>query len=250
MKAFRFPLILIALTGLTQAATLTGTVTGASNTSTTLPSGANTDWGYWIKSETAVPGPLNATNTSSTGTRTFSVSTFNGGSLRGPSNPSTGSPLHLISFDNGEDPVSASDLKPTGLFNSQLGSGGATAGAGLQLSVTGMATQSLINLWLFNYGAAGEVEVFLNGSETALYTTPIAFNGNGTGGKATTLLSLNFTPDSESDSLLIRYRMTSASDTTSGHVGLQTITIAPVPEPTAAALLGLGAAVFGLRRRR
>lgn len=264
MNPMKTPLSVLAIATLcttAHAATVAGSVATATNntigTAYVMPSGAGTDWGIFVKDNNPVSGPLNATNTSNTGARVFGVSAFNGGSIRGPGDLTTGAPFSYFSYSNGTtpaSPVAGTDARPSGIFNSQLGNAGATAGpdgdkgAGVQLSVTGISSQSIISVWLFNFSSAGYLEVFLNGSSTASYTQTVASADNPPNGKNAYLLNLDFTPDSTADELLIRYRMTSSADF--AHVGFQAIAISPIPEPASLALLATAAGIFGLRRRR
>lgn len=263
MKPTVAVIALAAFSATAHAATLVGGVVAAPNstagTSYTMPSGTGTDWGFFNKDNTSVASPFNATNTSGTGARVFAVSTFNGGSLRGPGNATTGAPLSFFNYNNGTTPVNSAagtDSRPTGIFNTQLGSTGVGAGptgdkgSGVQFSVTGFSAQSLVSVWLFNFAATGVVEVFLNGSTNLLYTQQVTNPPNPTDGKNAYLLTLNFTPDNATDELLIRYRMTATDDATNGHVGLQAVAISPIPEPASLALLALAGGAFGFRRRR
>lgn len=248
--------ILFALSSGAHAATLTGSGAAASNNSTgaarLLPSGTDTDWGYWHQSGTPEPTvtSFNATNTSNTGGRLFTVTTLGGGNLRGPGTPSSGSPESFFDFTNGTPPAAptANAARPSGIFNSQLGLGGANAGAGLQLSLTGFDTQSLIQIWTFGFHATGSFEVFLNGSSVPVFSQSVV-STSVSNGKEAYLFSLDFTPDSPTDVVDIHYFMTDQADG-NAHVGFQTVAISPIPEPSSLALLGLGCATGFLRRRR
>jgi hypothetical protein len=241
------------------AATLSGTYGAAPNNTADspylLPSGPNTDWGYWNRDNTGTPSQA-ATNTSSdpSGSRTFTVVPLNGGSLRGPASASTGSPVGFFNYTNGTSPDrptsdTISSFRPSGVFNSQLGPSGITAESGLQTTLTGFSTQSLISVWVFNFSAKGVFEVFVNG--TLSFTQDVAIpESNPAGGKAAYLFNLDFTPDNPEDQVNIRYRMTDRVSTEdNSHVGLQAISISPIPEPSSLALLALGTGILGFRRR-
>jgi hypothetical protein len=251
-------LLVLLVQGL-HAATLSGTYGAASNNTAEspylLPSGPNTDWAYWNRNNTNT-STQSATNTSSdpSGSRTFDVLPLNGGSLRGPAAASTGSPYGFFDYTNGTSPElpsgdTISSYRPSGIFNSQLGSSGVTAESGLQTTLTGFTTQSLISVWVFNFSAKGVFEVFVNG--TLSYTQDVAIPGaNPAGGKAAYLFNLEFTPDNSEDQVNIRYRMTDRLSTEdNSHVGLQAISISPIPEPSSLAILALGAGILGFRRR-
>lgn len=256
MKPALFSAAILAISATAHAATVTGSYTAAPNatpeTSYLLPSGTDTDWGYFNQagSPTVAVTSYNANNTSSTGPRTFTASVLNGGNVRGPADIVKGAPFSYFDFTNGDPTISGTDIRPSGIFNSVLGASGVTAGAGIQTTLTGFTTQSLISVWVYNFSAKGTFDVFING--TLSYTETVAIpTANPTDGKAGYLFSLNFTPDSASDSVNIQYRMTDRLETDgNAHVGLQAIAISPIPEPASLALLALGASSFGLRRRR
>lgn len=257
-------LIVSAFSCSLHAATLLPSFSAAPNNLSTnpytFPTGPDTDWAYWTRGSGTAAGPLNANNSSSTGTRTFSIAVLNGTLLRGPTATDTGAPLSYFDYNNGESPTAPDSAiittsKPTGLFNSLLGPNGVPntstgfEGAGIQTTLTGFTTQSLISVWVYNFSSQGTFEVYIN--NVLSYTEVVAIPTNPTGGKAAYLFSLNFTPDSAADSVNIRYRMTDRLSTDgSAHVGMQAIAISPIPEPASLALLALGAATTGLRRRR
>ncbi|WAC21782.1 PEP-CTERM sorting domain-containing protein [Luteolibacter sp. SL250] len=249
--------------GTVHGATVTGSYTIAPNDASTpphvMPSGPDTDWAYWTRGNGLTSGPLAATNSSFTGPRNFELSTLNGGSLRGPANTTTGAPVSFFTYDNGTSPTepdagTSTTYRPTGIFNSQLGPNGTgtsnPSGAGIQTTLSGFPSQSLISVWVYNFSAQGTFEVFING--TLSYTETVAIpSANPSDGKAAYLFSLNFTPDTTTDEVNIRYRMTDRLSTdANAHVGLQAITISPIPEPASLAMLLLGTGTLGFRRRR
>lgn len=252
MKPIHFTLAIAVISGTARAATLFVSEGAAPNsttgTSLSLPSGADTDWGYWHRQDSTGVSSFGATNTSNEGDRGFSVSTIGGGNVRGPGNLVTGAPFSYFDFTNGTSTGNTTATRPSGVFNTQLGSGGVTAGAGLQLSLTGINTQSLIHIWTLGFQATGSFEVFLNGSSTPAFSQSVT-STSVTNGKQAYLFTLDFTPDSATDVLNIRYVMTAQTDV-NAHVGFQAISISPIPEPASLALLALGTGVLGFRRRR
>jgi hypothetical protein len=242
------------------AATLSTTFAAAPNSGSDtpylLPSGANTDWGYWNRGNSNTSSQA-ATNTSSdpSGTRTFAVVPLNGGSVRGPGTPSSSSPFSFFNYTNGTTPDAPdgdtlASYRPSGVFNSQLGPSGINAQAGLQTTLSGFSTQSLISVWVFNFSAKGVFEVFINGTLNFTQEVEIPAS-NPSQGKAAYLFNLDFTPDSSGDEVNIRYRMTDRISTDdNAHVGFQAIAISPIPEPASLALLALGTGALGFRRRR
>lgn len=253
MKPLLAPLLFVASLHFSQAATLQVSGAAAPNsttgTSLLLPSGANTDWGYFSRSgASGATSTFNANNTSSDGARVFTVTAVNSGNVRGPTDTTVGAALSYFDFTNGTSTVSTTDARPTGVFNSQLGSDGVTALAGVQLNLTGFTTQSQIQIWTFGYNATGLFEVFVNGA-AASFSESVS-TGNPGNGKGARLFTLDFTPDSSTDFIDIRYTMTATTDTSSGHVGFQAVAIAPIPEPAAVSLLGLAGALGLIRRRR
>lgn len=220
----------------------------------TLPTGTNTDWGYF--NQLGTPDPtvtsFSATNTSTADTRNFTVTALNGGSVRGPGNLITGAPHSYFDFDNGDPSASVigTGVRPSGIFNSQLGSDGATANAGLSLLLSGFSTQSLIQLWTYGYNVTGTLQAYVDGSLVSSYSLTDIVSENPGDGKTARIFTFDFTPESTSSSVEFRYFMTSASvDTSYAHVGFQAVAISPIPEPTTA-LLGLLTLPLLVRRRR
>ena len=255
MKAILASTFLLASVSASHAASVLGSVSAAPNSTTataqTLPSGTDTDWGYY--QQTGTPSPtvtyFDAANSSNTGGRSFTVTAVNGGTLRGPGTPDTSSPFSYFDFANGTSPGTGDNVQPTGIFNSVLGTTGVNSSAGVQLSLTGFTGQSVIQLWTFAFQSTGLLEVFINGSDTVEFSQSIS-GAVPQGGKDASLVTLDFTPDSALDTVEIRYRLTSTLDATNGHVGFQAVAISPIPEPASLALLALTGGLFGLRRRR
>ncbi len=249
---------LAASAALSNAATLTYVSQSAApnatqETSLTLPSGSGTDWGYWNRGSGATAGPLAPTNTSTDGSIVMSISTYNGGNLRGPTNTTTGAPHSYFDFTNGTPAaaISATDLRPTGIFNSQLGTTGATALAGINLNLSGFTQASTIQIWTYGYNSTGTVQAFVDGSTTLIYEATGITAGNPGDGKSATLYTFNFTPDSTSSSVTFRYFLTDASvDTGAAHVAFQAVAISPIPEPASALLSALAGLPLLMRRRR
>ena len=223
---------------------------GTAATSYMFPNSPGTDWGYFTY--TGDPGPT-LTSTSAhnsadiSGGRNFVLSTFNGNNLRGPGNPSTGSPASFFDFNNSEwtdTDNTGTDTRPTGMFNSGLG----VVGTGVRMNLTGFTTQSQIQIWAFGYQSTGIFEIFVNGATTSIYSQEVTVT-NPTNGKYAQLFTLDYTPANASESLDIVYRMTVAGGSFS-HVGIQAIAVAPIPEPAAVSLLGLAGALGLIRRRR
>lgn len=244
------------------AATLTvgyqATVPNATpETSVAFPTGPNTDWGYFQYDYGDPGASANMTSMSAynsadfSGSRNFVVTSINGGYLRGPGNLVTGAPLSYFDVSNGEWLSPASDVRPAGIFNSQLGSAGATANAGVQMSLNGFTTQSQIQIWTYGFGSTGIFEIFVNGATSAAYSQSVTVTSvnSPVAGKIGQLFTLDFTPDSTASTLDIVYRMTGSTNASS-HVGFQAITISPIPEPAALSLLGIAGVLGFIRRRR
>ena len=223
-------------------------------TSYAFPTGPGADWGYY--QQQGDPGAfatsLSAYNSADfSGNRNFVLSTLNGGNLRGPGDITTGAPLSYFDYSNGEFPVSANDFRPTGLFNSQLGSAGATAKSGVQMNLTSFSGPTQIQVWTYGFQSTGLFEVFVNGATTSAYSQSVTVTSVSTpvAGKIGQLFTINFTPDNLFSSIDITYRMT-ASSNASSHVGFQAIAVSPIPEPAGLSLLGIAGVLGFIRRRR
>ncbi len=250
--------ILAASAALSDAATLTyisqqADPNATQETSLTLPSGSGTDWGYWTRGSGGTAGPLSPANTSTDGAIVMTISTYNGGNLRGPTNATTGAPHSYFDFTNGTPAVlqSSTDLRPTGIFNSQLGTTGANALAGINLNLSGFTQASTIQIWTYGYNSTGTVQAFVNGSTTPIYEATGVTTGNPGNGKTATLYTFDFTPDSTSSSVTFRYFLTgAAADPDAAHVAIQAVAISPIPEPASAFLAALAGLPLLMRRRR
>lgn len=248
------PLLFAASIQFNHAATVVASGAAAPNvsaaTSALLPSGTNTDWGFFYRNGgSGATSSFSATETSNTGGRAFTVTAVNGGNVRGPSEVVTGAPHSYFDYTNGTTLEIGNDSRPTGVFNSGTGSVGAGNLAGVQMRLDGFSTQSLIQIWTFGYNATGNFQVFINGNAVAAFSESV-MTGNPGNGKEARLFTLDFTPDSVTDFIDIRYTMTAAQDATNGHVGFQAVAISPIPEPTAVSLLGIAGAFCLIRRRR
>ena len=241
MKTCALLLPLLAVSA--EAATLTGSFV-AFGGAAALPSGTNTDWGYFDPSATAVAS-LNATNTSNTGTRLFNVTAAGTGTLvRGSASDSDNS----FSYGDGTSPGSATTQKVGGVFSSLIGPGG--EGSGVKFSADSFSVPSLIELYTYEFRASGTLRVYLNADTTALYTQQI-ITGGADGSKDGQKFSFNFTPDGTGDSLRFEYIMDDAvGDNSTANLGFQAIAISPIPEPGSLLLLALTGLPLAIRRRR
>jgi len=220
---------------------------GTAATSYAFPSGPGSDWGYFTATGDTGEPTLSAYNSNfnpAGGERNFVISTNNGTNLRGPGTPSTGSPASFFDFNNAEFLNPGVDVRPTGLFNSTLG----TAGTGVKMNLGGFTTQTQIQIWTFGYQSTGIFEIFVNGATTSIYSQEVVVT-NPVNGKYAQLFTLDYTPASGSEYLDIVYTMTVA-DGGFSHVGIQAIATSPIPEPAGLSLLGIAGTLGFIRRRR
>jgi len=237
-KLLPFLLTLLAAVASPAATIVISGTPGVASTSVTLPSTANTDWGYWATSGSPVPG--GASNTSTAGAQTFTVSTVGGGVTRG----STQVTQTTFNFTNGTSPTSGS-IQPGGIFNSLIGPGAANAniGTGIEMTLTGIAVPTTIQLYTYLFHSQGTLNVYLDGSVTPAYTS--AFTES-IGTKTAYLYTFNYVPDGTGTSVRFEFLKTASTDGNS-NVGFLAIA---VPEPSRGVLLMMAGLVLPFRRVR
>ena len=210
-----------------------------------LTAQGSVDWAYWApNTATAVTPPVAPTNEKVSGSAIGSLDTIGGGGLRGSATSTT---LERYSFNDGTSPTTGTNASLAGLiFNSQIGS--IANGKGLQLSIIGDPTaERIVTLYLGGFQATSNLTITLNGIALPITDSQVFTNANP---KQLDIYTLRFRPDSGADQLLIQYTASAITDTTNGHVGLQAVTIAAVPEPGAASVLCLGGLALCRRRGR
>jgi hypothetical protein len=202
------------------------------------------DWAYWAPtSATVVNPPVAPTNEKLAGNAIGSLETIGGGGLRGSASSMT---VERYSFIDGTSPTSGTNVSLAGLiFNSQLGT--SADGKGFQLSIAGDPSQErIVTLYLGGFQATSNLTLTLNGIALPITDSQVFTASNP---KNLDVYTVRFRPDSLGDLLSVQYTASGITDATNGHVGLQAVTVAAVPEPGAASLLCLGALAWSRRRR-
>jgi hypothetical protein len=203
------------------------------------------DWAYWAPTTgTAVTPPVPPTNEKLGGSAISGLDTIGGGGLRGSTTSTT---VERYSFTDGTSPTTLTNASLAGLiFNSQLGSN--ADGKGLQLSIVGDPNEErIVTLYLGGFQATSNLTLTLDGIAVPITDSKVFGSANP---KHIDVYTLRFRPDSVDDLLLVQYTASAITDTLNGHVGLQAVTVAAVPEPGAASLLCLGGLALCRRRQR
>ena len=111
-------------------------------------------------------------------------------------------------------------------------------GKGLQFSIAGDPNvERIVTLYLGGFQATSNLTLTLDGIAQPITDSKVFGTANP---KQLDVYTLRFRPDSAADLLLMQYTASAITDATNGHVGLQAVTVAAVPEPGAASLLCLG----------
>jgi hypothetical protein len=210
-----------------------------------LTTQGNLDWAYWSPNSATPVSPLVApTNEKLGGLAIGGLDTIGGGGLRGSTTSMT---LERYSFTDGTSPISGTSASLAGLiFNSQTGTVG--NGTGLQLSIAGNpAVEETVTLYLGGFQATSNLTLTLNGVAFPITDSRVFTTANP---KHIDIYTLRFQPDSIDDRLLVQYTASAITDTVNGHVGLQAVAVAGIPEPTTATLLFLGGLALSLRHRQ
>lgn len=211
------------------------------------------DWAYWEETSTRLTTTVAPTNRKSGGSLISSVSAFNDGVgtdgvLRGSA---TGVTVGRYDFSDGTTQVSGTNYQLAGLlFNENLGD--KSVGDGFTLQIQGdPESEQLVRLYLGGFGVAGKLQLTLAGVTTVVDTTQ---EFAATSAKNLAIYTVRFQPDSINDLLTVTYTAAVPQTgivNTSGHVGLEAVTVSAIPEPSSALLIGVGAIGFlGTRRRR
>jgi hypothetical protein len=231
------------------AATLSATVAGTSSSgalNADLTATGGIDWALWndVSSSTVSSfAPTNWKASDPLGLHSVSITPV---SVAGQSSSNfvRGSSLTTattFSYSDGSSPASASSTSGI-VFNGDLN----FSNVGIQLQVKGNPTQLLqLDIWAGGFAATGNLTLTLPNA-TPVTLTSQAYSS--TTPKDATLYTVFYQPDSASDLLTIAY--TSTNTSTSGHVGIQAVSISAVPEPATGILLigALGFCGFGRRR--
>ncbi|WAC18794.1 hypothetical protein OVA24_16310 [Luteolibacter sp. SL250] len=228
------------------AATLTGSHALFTGTAA-LPSATGSDWAYFTTNPPVAGAP---TNTSSSGSGLFTVSTLGPGatSLLGSG---TNIDTFALAFTNGTSPLSSSGVNVSGIRNNLTGA--AAEGNGIRMSLAAQPGPSQIRLWTYLFTADATLNVYAydpSGEDpgTVIHTQSISAGITTT--KSAHQFVFDYVPTGTNDALRFEYVMDTNRRTTA-NIGFAGISVTPVPEPgvlpvAAVAVLGCGL----LRRRR
>ena len=236
--------LMLALSATDASAALLSVVPNTSPPgSVNLTTAGTIDWTIYTFNDSGTVDLSGAPSNRRSGGSGISNIATSGGSPTGGVTLRSVTTLQDISYTNGTSPASGSGTDVRGIASNPLD----TNNVGLTFTVTGdTATPRQLQVYLSGLNATGRFVATLNGATT--YSNDIVYTGT----KSNTLYTVNFQPDAPTDVLTITYTAVnqSASTTDNSHVLISAIALSPVPEPTAAALLGLAAAGAILRRRR
>jgi len=215
---------------------VSSTVTTPVNLTTAGP----IDWAYWSQ---ITNGASAAPSNDKSGGTAISDLGIAGGTDRQASGVNT---VEKYRFTDGTSPTSATNVSLGGLvFNNRLGTN--AAGKGLPLQIAGdPASERVLSLSPGGFGAPGILALTLAGigspgiDGTQVFTTAAPKN--------IAIYTLRFKPDQLGDLLPISYTAASITDTKSGQVGIEAVTVAAIPEPRAMTL-GLVGMLLIFRRR-
>lgn len=128
-----------------------------------------------------------------------------------------------------------------------------STGNGVTFTISGLAPLAVGESYLISvYGAAFNVTTATM-TATATGATPVSQlsqDAGNTNQRLTELYQFSYAPTLGTDTLNIRYALTTDGSGANSHVTLQGVAISVVPEPAAALLGGLGAIGLIVRRRR
>ncbi|EDY18031.1 protein of unknown function DUF1555 [Chthoniobacter flavus Ellin428] len=231
------------------ASTLSGIVAGTSSSgalNANLTGTGGIDWALWNDmSSTAVSSfaPTNWKASDPLGLHSVNITPVSvvGQSTSNFVRGSSLTTATTFSYSDGSSPASASGTSGL-VFNNDLN----FSNVGVQLQVKGDPTQLLqLDIWAGGFAATGNLTLTLPNA-TPVTLTSQAYSSITP--KDATLFTVFYQPDSASDLLTIAY--TSTNTTTSGHVGIQAVSISAVPEPATGTLLIGALALGGFSRRR
>lgn len=233
---------------LSPAAMIVGTVDpNPADNSADLTALGTLDWALWNTTSSPYT-PAIPTNEKTGGTLIGNIVALGGGNTRGSS--AAAKPETFFSYSDGTPAYPGAPFRVSGLFNSQLGPTGLTAGAGVAVTVDLPTLDTYrVYVWAANFKSTGTLTASLPGAIDYVDSSIVAGDGSV---KDTGLYTFTVTPDTAGDDFTVKYVMTGQTDA-NAHVVLAAVAVQaePVPEPSAMVLAAValaGLCTLGCRK--
>lgn len=227
-----------------RAASLSGAVSTTVTTPVNLTTEGTTDWAVWSYSTNPISTPASQTAAPSNRKAAVVPSISSAVTLVGNARGTASTPPTLTyTYSDGTSPTTLTPAAGQGvLFDTTLNN--TNSGFTFNITAGAAGVPQVAKLYLSGFDTKPTLTVTLPGATSYLDNS---FTYSATA-RAVTLYTLNFTPDNTGDVLTVRYQSTTVNGT-NANADLQAVTLATVPEPSAAAGL-LCPVVGGLLARR